>query len=367
MCICILSFIFIKLNASDSLFVNLSSHEIKKGDTLEFDCMLKSDQLDRSKITLNVWIENVNSTKRWKFRYPLIDGYTNASLVLGDSIPPGNYAVNFIVQKDLLQLKGKVRDHNTKSKGLNYLVFNNKKLAYFGMLNPDITGGFKTAKILFENNAQFVFTEIGKKSNNLFIDVVNTLDSSFTPICTQTEFVKVGTIQEIDTQINNAYHFELVEKPEIFTLKDVIVKSVKKSRITLFEETYASGLFKFGDARTFDGLEDKEIANSFDIFSFLQARIAGLKITNNMGTYDISWRGGPVDIYLDEFKVDEDIARYVNPSDVAMIKVFSPGSGTMNGNGTIAIYTKRGEYMDDASRRYYFLVHGYTPYTSIWN
>ena len=356
----------IQTQASDSLFVKLSSHEIKKGDTLDFDCVLKSDQIDRSKITLNVWIESIGNNKRWKFRYPLIDGYTTASLVLGDSIPPGNYAVNFLVQKDLLQLKGKVRDHNPKSKGLNYLVFNNKKLTYFGILNPDSQGNFKTTKILFENNAQFVFTEIGKKSNNLFIDVVNTLDSTFTPLCTQTEFIKVGAVKDIDTSINKSYQFELIEKGEKFTLKDVIVKSVKKSRLNLFEETYASGLFKFSDARTFDGLEDKEIANSFDIFAFLQARIAGLKITNNMGTYDLSWRGGPVDIYLDEFKVDEDIARYVNPSDVAMIKVFSPGSGTMNGNGTIAIYTKRGEYIDDASRKYYFLVHGYTPYTSIW-
>ena len=85
-----------------------------------------------------------------------------------------------------------------------------------------------------------------------------------------------------------------------------------------------------------------------------------------MGTYELSWRNGPVDIYLDEILVDEDIARFVNPSDIAMIKVFSPGGGGIRGNGTIAIYTKRGDYLDDTSRKYYFLVNGYTPYTSIW-
>ncbi len=361
-----LLFASILTKASDSLFVKLNSHEIKKGDTLDFDCIFKSDQIDQSKITLNVWIESIGNNKRWKFRYPLIDGYSTASLVLGDSIPPGNYAVNFLVQKDLLQLKGKVRDHNPKSKGLNYLVFNNKKLAYFGIVKPDMLGNFKTVKILFEENAQFVFTEIGKKSNNLFIDIVNTLDSTFTPLFTQTEFIKVGAVKDIDTSNNKTYQFGLKEKREKFTLKEVVVKSEIKSRLTLFEESYTSGLFKFGDAKTFDGLENKEISNSFDVFSFLQARIAGLKITNNMGTYELSWRNGPVDIYLDEILVDEDIARFVNPSDIAMIKVFSPGGGGIRGNGTIAIYTKRGDYLDDTSRKYYFLVNGYTPYTSIW-
>ena len=73
-----------------------------------------------------------------------------------------------------------------------------------------------------------------------------------------------------------------------------------------------------------------------------------------------------VDVYLDEFKVDDDIASFVNSNDVAMIKVYPPLSGGPTGNGTIAIYTKRGAYSNNMSRRYNFLVKGYTPLITTW-
>ena len=45
-----------------------------------------------------------------------------------------------------------------------------------------------------------------------------------------------------------------------------------------------------------------------DIFSYLQGRVAGLKIIRDVtGSYVLTWRGGIVDVYLDEFKVDDDI------------------------------------------------------------
>ncbi|MCX6204207.1 MAG: hypothetical protein NTY43_07895 [Bacteroidetes bacterium] len=83
-------------------------------------------------------------------------------------------------------------------------------------------------------------------------------------------------------------------------------------------------------------------------------------------------RDFPVDLYIDEAKIDNASQLYINPSDVAMIKVFGPLDGGPVSNprnissASIAIYSKRGEYQD-TERKYNFLVKGYTPSVIIWN
>jgi hypothetical protein len=352
--------------ASDSLYVKINKHEFKKGDTINFEANYYYDTIDKARITLNVWIENVDKSVRYKFRYPLINGYVEAGLVIQDTIPDGEYAVNFLVQKDLMQLRGRIKDYNPKSKGVNYLMIAKKKMTYFGVVNPDPQGYFRTSKLLFEDTAKFIFSEIGRKSNNLFIDLNTMIDSAFTPLLTQSQMITVGNPNKMDTNLAHTYAFDIKPTGPKFTLKDVVVKSVKKSKMELFDETYSSGLFRFGSPTVFDGIESDQIMYAIDVFSFLQARVAGLQITNNMGSYELKWRGGPVDIFLDEFPVDSEVAHYVNTSDIAMIKIFAPATGGPSGNGTIAIYTKRGVYADDRNRRYFFAVKGYTPYITDW-
>jgi hypothetical protein len=242
------------------------------------------------------------------------------------------------------------------------------KANFIDFLKPDPQGNFTTHKMLFEDTARFVFSEIGKKNDYLYIDLKTSIDSAYTPIAQKTEFITIGNLKaNQDTSIFKNYKLDSVNTNDKYTLKEVIVKSAKKKKVELFDEAYASGLFKFGFPTIFDGLEGNEIGNSMDIFSYLQGRVAGLKINRDVtGSYVLTWRGGIVDVYLDEFKVDDDIASYVNSNDVAMIKVYPPLSGGPTGNGTIAIYTKRGAYSDNMSRRYNFLVKGYTPLITTW-
>ena len=81
----------------------------------------------------------------------------------------------------------------------------------------------------------------------------------------------------------------------------------------------------------------------------------------------LKWREGHVDVYLDEFKVDNEMASYVNTNDIAMVKVFPPLSGGPTGNGAIAIYTKRGAYYtENSTRKYNFQIIGYSPDISTW-
>ncbi|HVZ25956.1 MAG TPA: hypothetical protein VG842_07880, partial [Sediminibacterium sp.] len=118
-CLCSSHAIF----AADSLQVVITHKQLKQGDTLEFSCNLPnyaSRQL--SKATLNIWIEDLDHHHRWKFRYPMLNGFVAGSLAIGTSIPDGQYAVNFLVQPGLFHLSGKLDNGGKADSNLVYIM-----------------------------------------------------------------------------------------------------------------------------------------------------------------------------------------------------------------------------------------------------
>lgn len=132
------------------------------------------------------------------------------------------------------------------------------------------------------------------------------------------------------------------------TLTAVVVTGREKSALEKLDERYASGMFSGGDATTFDLVDDPLAAAMQDIFMYLQGKVAGLQITPGNGpggTPSLSWRGGKPTLYLNEMQVDASQLQNTPVTDIAMVKVFRPGSGVGFGGGsggTIAVYTKKG-------------------------
>jgi hypothetical protein len=363
----ILLFSLQSINASDSLIVQINKSQFIQGDTINIDGVYNYLDKSSAAITLNVWIENIEKTRIWKFRYPILNGEIQADIVIDETLPEGKYAVNFLVQKDFFTIKGKVRDYNPKSKGLIYLMMSKGKANYIGNLLPDPDGNFQIGKMAFPDTARFVFSPISKRTNDLKIDIVTSLDSLFTPAFVTTQFITFGNPKLTLADTIKPYVFDESKLKEGLTLENVTVTATRKKKIDQFDEEVASGMFQ-GYATIFDGLTDSNIASAADIFSFLQGRVAGLdiKLSLESGGYNVRWRNSNVAIYLDEFRIDASDPMMVNPADVAMIKVFRPGEGGPTNGGAIAIYTKRGAYLDSSSRRYNFLVRGYTPLLCVW-
>jgi hypothetical protein len=363
--ICLLA--MLHSHASDSLTVLLNGNRFQKGDTISFDCIYRYTEKKAAASTLNVWIEDITKNRKWQYRYPLVNGRISANLAISNDLPDGKYAINFLVQQQFFSMKGKIRDYNPKLKELNYTMSAKNKASYLDdvKINPD--GSFSLPKLQFADTARFIFFRAGKKNDDLFIDIATALDSSFSPVLVNTQFITVGNPNYVaaDTMKPYVFNEDIFKKP--FTIEGVTVKSVKKKKIQQFDEEYSNGLFSGGDAKVFDGIDGNEIANAVDVFTFLQGRVAGLTIgRNDEGGMNITWRGTRVSLYLDEFRIEPDEATIINPMDVAMIKVFSPGSGGPSNGGAIAIYTKRGAYADNASRKYYFIVKGFTPADGVW-
>jgi hypothetical protein len=146
----------------------------------------------------------------------------------------------------------------------------------------------------------------------------------------QQVFVEIARIHAQDKKVQN--------------LAPVTVRRRVKSDKEKLDEEYASGLFEGGNSTIFDLLNNTGYGAQ-DIFSYLQGRVAGLQVTINGPTPSLSWRGSTPAVYLNEMLTDPSQVKNININEIAMVKVFSPGSGgaiSSSGGGVIAVYTKKG-------------------------
>ena len=364
------------LFGSDSLRVNLNTTGFIKGDTLAFKCSIPNfAALKLASATLNVWIEDVEKSKRWNFRYPVINGEVACSLTVSDKIPDGRYAVNFLVQHGFFKVLGEVVDHEKKDSTLNYMmILKNKQGTYFDNARIGSDGHFKLKSTLFADSAFFIFSPTKKTKNNyLLVKIETPLDSAFSPVLYASKFITIGDAKMLVAKKTDTskYVFQSEEVLDINMLPGVMVTSTYKKKVELYDDQYSSNLFKRDDAMIFDGLESDGISRSISILMFLQSKVPGLTIERNEDGIEIArWRNEAAEIYIDEFKVQDSANQFfIAPTDVAMIKVYRPPAqlmGSSGGAGAIAIYTKKGVYANSNRAKHNFIVRGYTTMDSVW-
>ena len=387
--ICILIFLlFIKMGIAsqlDSIPVSLNYTNVKPGDTLEFNWNGIAIGKGYAAASLHLWIDHIESGKRWKLRYPILNGSSEGALIISDSLPQGNYAFNFMAAEQFIAINGKVRNikiktaYNYKSKKkdtiavfelpkmkgkeMRYTLLGQASILHNDYVNVDEEGGFKIPAIVFGDSAQLLF-DPGRGRGVYWINLETPLDSAFTPFHSTTLFVivqKKGTVQELKKD-TAAYVFEFEDPyPDAVVLDEIVLKG--KSNAEKFEDDFVSKLFKASpDARTIDALDNNELMRSNSILTFLQSRVGGLFIRSDGITTNVTWRGAPVDFFINEFPVDVNNLN-LSPMDVALIKVHPPPSQlrSLSNGGAIAIYTKRGKYEDQKGvPQYNFMIKGYT-------
>lgn len=366
--------LFSMIHASDTLNIQLNKQSFKKGDTLDFSCVIPDfEKAKLSAASLHVWIDHITTGTRWKFRYPFINGEAQASLVLAKTLPDGHFAVNFMVQKGYFRLSGQLKDKFDDENNINYLMVPKNKRTYMETISLNKDGFFRLKSTLFEDSAYFVFTPVKKNAkNNLNISIETPLDSSFIPEMENRIWISIGNIKRaMNKEDFAAYAFNMITSSGTDLLPNVTVVGKYKKKIEQYDDYYSSGLFKRDDAMIFDGIEDETMARSMSILRFLEGKVPGLIIEKDQETMvEIArWRGEPTEIYLDEFRVTPQDIWIVSPSDVAMVKVYRPPamlSPLSGAAGAIAIYTKRGEFAGKNRYKHSFTVKGYTTATAIW-
>jgi hypothetical protein len=360
----------------DSITVQLTNTVFHKGDTIGFEVNLQNYTKVAKTATIQLWIENIKTGGRWRYRYPLVNGYISAKLKVDSSLPDGLYAFNFLMQKSFFTLNGHAQNITTNQKVLNYVMISKNKQTVADFVELNDQQSFAIRNLLFQDSAFIIFADPKQKhkSNNLLINIETPLDSVFVPVATGTKFIMVGHVENdgVKKAIDTAgYVFKTDDGRYKMVMPEVVVKTKSKKRLEDFDRENTTGSFTGSDAIILDGISSDEIANAPDLYTYLSIKVGGLRLEtdNTTGNQSFSWRGQAVDMYINEIKLDPEIPVLINPSDIAMIKIFRPGStlsADTGAGGAFAVYTKTAQYSKATNRNYSFFINGYTGLDAVW-
>ncbi len=370
-----LSSLQVKAVTADTLVVIFDRQYFVQGDSIEIEVYTDPYRNNQRAQTLHLWIENVKTGQRWKYRYPFLKGRYKFTLKINDSIPNGVYAFNFLLQKKFLTVNGKLKNAEEEDKAVNYIAISKNKAPIIDGAELSNDGSFKIDNLFYTDSVYFGFSPVQKTKVNRFkIDIETPVDSVFIPEATATEFVTVGSDEtqskQKDTEIGG-YVFSKVNKKDKELLQEIILKTKAKNKREKFENENVSGLFASDNAKTIDFYESDELQNYPDIYSYLTANIAGLVTHTNeeTGRTILYWRKERVNIFVDEI-LDVDFSPIsLSSQDIEMVKIYSPGSrlGLDGFGGSVAIYTRRmSNRPGNKLSNYSFYVKGYTPKKSDW-
>jgi hypothetical protein len=375
--ILVLVFTSLQLKAADTdtLIVIFDRQNFMHGDSIEIEVYTEPYKADQPAQTLHLFIDNIKTGQRWKYRYPFVKGRYKFSIIINDSIPDGNYAFNFLLQKKFLAIKGKLKNAESGVKEINYIATTKNKAPIIDGVELDSDGSFKIDNLFYTDSSYFGFSPAKKsKANPLKIAIETPIDSAFTPEATTIEFITIGKAETQNVSIDslkNSYVFPEEGRKDKRLLKMVVVQTSVKTKREKFENENVSGLFASDNAKTIDFYESDELKNYTDIFSYLTANIAGMTAVNDpeTGRQFLYWRNEKVNIFVDEFMDSDFSGNSISVQDIEMVKIYSPGSrlGLDGFGGSVAIYTRRfSSRPGNRLSNYSFYVKGYTPKNSEW-
>jgi hypothetical protein len=118
------------------------------------------------------------------------------------------------------------------------------------------------------------------------------------------------------------------------------------SPIEQLEKEYCSPLFSAAEGTTIS-LMDENNENSVmahqNILTWLQGRVAGLRVYQIRAIRVPFLRNTPATIFLDEMRVDASVLEFIPVADIALVKVIRNPFVLGGSASAIAVYTKKGE------------------------
>lgn len=355
------------------MIATFNKNVFKNGDTLNFDINLADSFKTIKTASVHLWIEEITTGRKWHYKYPLLNGSLYASLKIDSTLKPGNYAFNFMMQRNFFRIKGKLKNPEKKDNVVNYILLSKDKDIVSGLLPLDIDKSFIGECMLFQDSAHIFFSRPSHKGAEMQIEFINDLDSSYKVEDSITNFITIKNEMDsstIQNPVPTNYQFSKTDNLYKTIMPAVVVNSKSKRIIDDYQKENVSGMFSGVDGTVIDGLSSDEITNANNLLNFLTFKVPGLSIkTSDEGTDELVWRKRRTDIFVNEIKVNADLLQDIIPAEIAMIKIYGPGIPVAFGSaegGTIAIYMKHGIYLKKNKPTNNFYINGYTGLNAIW-
>jgi len=316
--------------------------------------------------------------------------YFNWQALLANKFPATQYRPeqSLIIKGNVVVSKGTKKEPYKEENLL--LMMRAMRDSLNTVLNVPVTanGDFAQPNLFFHDTASFYYQNNTQKKNKdvTVIFYPNETDSILRLPFNYTPYKKLLVTRGTPAAVRPAVNVPATISTDSFTLKNVTVSTKVKTHLDSLDEMYTSGIFSGNRAfsRIFDLTDDATAENDHvsNVLQFLQGRVPGLLITGDIQNLpEIYWRAttgvlihnravDPISatilnmpvFFIDQRQVNTNqliggtpkdqlsptITQLasVRVADIAMIKVFEPGTfyGVENGaaHGAIAIYLKRG-------------------------
>jgi hypothetical protein len=373
--------------SQETTVLAMNDINFKAADSIEFSWNGAEAGMKHPLATMHLWIDDLQTGQRWKYRYPIVNGEAAGALAVSQDLKPGTYAFNFLGANHRLEIYGRMRNVRVKlsrnfktgkldtvaviekpgslARNLNYSLMSQSGFLFDSVMRVDDSGYFRAPTLMYGDTARLTFN-MEKERDDYLVEIVTPLDSSFNPFFSKTVFVTIKGAERVKKADTSAYQFSYVSPYEYsgITLEEVKVKGL--SKVQTFEKENVSLFFQNMNARTYDGLTSLEMSTYNDIWDYLRAHVVGMTVSGLGFERSATWRGRPVSFFMDEVLIDPNLI-VIHPGDVAMIKAFPPSATLALGvsGGAVAIYSKRG---GGEARRpgYAYTVAGYTPGAAAW-
>ncbi|WP_114789149.1 hypothetical protein U0035_06175 [Niabella yanshanensis] len=216
------------------------------------------------------------------------------------------------------------------------------------LVKTDAEGRFKMDSVVFFDKAKILFSDVmGNKSKFLTVKLdTDSLYRTFNlPALQMPPAINTGT-----SLLNNMQGAYSSYARGGGVLLDNV--NIEGRRLTLeeLEKKYVSGLFSGNiNARTIN--LTGQFVPQINIFEWLIGRVPSLVVQRNSQFFDgyqLYLRQQPVQLFLDEMQMqDASLISTIPPNQIALIKIYPQFIGARGNGAAIAIYTKRGEDLNE--------------------
>ncbi|MDF2552377.1 MAG: hypothetical protein K0R77_1652 [Chryseobacterium sp.] len=272
-----------------------------------------------------------------------------------NSIMLGNYPFIKNKPESYISYKGKVVSQGKPAANADLnLIFKMPDTGMkFHQIKTDASGLFTLKNLVFEDTMTFSY-----QLNSSDKAVVNSTqvyfqpDFSFVPLRKELPDSRMKLTERIQGEeipakvaqsIANLASEKFINE-KVTDIEEVKIKADKRNKTKKLNDELSSPMFKSANEMVFDFVNENNGMGALNVVQWLQGRVPGLQINSQGGNTTATMRGGQVEIFLDEMRIDGSQISMISVPEVAMIKVirgfFSGSAG--GGNGAILIYTRRG-------------------------
>ncbi|MCH5597590.1 hypothetical protein [Niabella ginsengisoli] len=216
------------------------------------------------------------------------------------------------------------------------------------MVKTDAEGRFKMDSVVFFDKAKVLFSDVmGDKSKFLTVKLdTDSLYQTFDlPALQLPNAVNTNT-----SLINNMQTAYSTYNRSSGVLLDNVNIAGRRLTLEELEKKYTSGMFTGNiNARTIN--LTGQFVPQINIFEWLIGRVPSLQVRRSSQFFDdyrLYFRQQPVQLFLDEMRMDDaSFISSIPPNQIALIKIYPQFIGARGNNAAIAIYTKRGDDLNE--------------------